>query len=357
MADGADHDKSEPATHKKRQDARKKGQVAKSREIPSAVVLLGALTFFYFGSGWMFHQINSLTHDILQGIGQTPPTSESIHNLMWFLFQRVVIILAPLFIIIIILAVASNVAQVGFMLTGETLMPKLSKLNPLSGMKRLFSLAGANELVKAVLKIIIVGFTAYHLLRGELDKMPALMTLPTEEILVLVGKQSLRIGFYTCLVLLVLAGIDYLFQRWKYEHDLRMTKQEVKDEYKQREGDPVVRSRIRAAQREMAMKRMMQAVPKATVVITNPTHIAVALKFDRSMPAPQVVAKGAGKIAEKIKSLAQEYAIPIVEQKTLARSLFKNVEIDQFIPADLYFAVAEILAYVYRLKGIQYTRS
>ena len=172
------------------------------------------------------------------------------------------------------------------------------------------------------------------------------------DILAFIGQVSLKLGFYTCMVLIVLAGIDFLFQRWQHERDLRMTKQEVKDEYKQREGDPIVRSRIKAAQREMAMKRMMASVPDATVVITNPTHLAVALKFDPSLHAPMVVAKGAGHIAGKIKEIATANNIPVMEQKPLARALFKDVEIGQFIPMDLYQAVAEILAYVYRLKGL-----
>jgi flagellar biosynthetic protein FlhB len=228
----------------------------------------------------------------------------------------------------------------------------LSKLNPLSGIKRLFSLRSSVEVLKAVLKVIIVGGMAYATLFKEMDHIPALVELEISQIMTFTGHVALRLGYYTCLVLLVLAGVDYLFQYWQHERDLRMTKQEIKDEHRQQEGDPMVRSRIRAVQREMAQKRMMEAVPDATVVITNPTHLAVALKFDRSMPAPKVIAKGAGHIAEKIKSIANEHDVPIIEQKPLARALYKNVEIDQYIPADLYHAVAEMLAYVYRLKGL-----
>jgi flagellar biosynthetic protein FlhB len=162
----------------------------------------------------------------------------------------------------------------------------------------------------------------------------------------------MKLAFYTCLVLILLAGLDMAYQIWQHERELRMTKQEVKDEFKQREGDPAVRSRIRSVQREMAMRRMMEDVPDATVVITNPTHLAVAVKFERHMDAPRVVAKGAGYIAEKIKEIAGQHDVPIIEQKPLARALFKDVKIGQFIPVDLYHAVAEILAYVYRLKGL-----
>jgi flagellar biosynthesis protein FlhB len=231
-------------------------------------------------------------------------------------------------------------------------MPKLSKLNPISGMKRLFSTRALVEVAKSILKIAIVGTMAYNMLKKELDVIPSLVFHSVPDILAFMGKGALNLGFYTCLVLIIMATLDLFYQRWQHERDLRMTKQEVKDEHKEKEGDPMVRSRIRAVQREMAMRRMMDAVPDATVVITNPTHLAVVLKFERDMPAPQVVAKGAGLIAQRIKDVANEHNIPIIEQKPLARALFKSVEIEQYIPGDLYHAVAEILAYVYRLKGL-----
>lgn len=355
MAEGSDQEKTEPASPKKRQEARKKGQVAQSREIPSVAVLLAALTVFYFGGGWMFGQLTDLTQFILRQAADVPLDVESTHTLLWTLFQRIILVLAPLMGIVAVVGVASNVAQFGFMLTGESITPKLSKLNPLNGFKRLFSLRSGIELVKSVFKVMIIGGMAYGTLKGEIQAIAALTELGIAGILDYMGTVSLKLGFYTCLILMVLAGLDYVFQRWQHERDLRMSKQEVKDEYKQREGDPMVRSRIRAAQREMAMRRMMAAVPEATVVITNPTHLAIALKFDRSMQAPMVVAKGAGHVAERIREIAGRHDIPIVEQKPLARTLFKQVEIGQFIPAELYHAVAEILAYVYRLRGLHNT--
>lgn len=352
MSEGNDQEKTEPATPKKRQEARKKGQVAQSREIPSVAVLLAALTVFYFGGSWMFGQLMEITRYILRQVASIHLGVESAHTLMFILFQRIMLLLAPLMLFVAAAGVASNVAQFGFMLTGESITPKFSKLNPLSGFKRLFSLRSGMELVKSVFKVVIVGGMAVITLKKEVGVIPALIELKITDILAYIGSVSLKIGFYTCLILLILAGLDYFFQRWQYERDLRMSKQEVKDEHKQREGDPMVRSRIRAAQREMAMRRMMAAVPDATVVITNPTHLAIALKFDRSMPAPLVVAKGAGHIAERIRDIAGQHGIPIVEQKPLARALYKQVEIDRYIPAELYHAVAEILAYVYRLKGL-----
>jgi flagellar biosynthesis protein FlhB len=246
----------------------------------------------------------------------------------------------------------SNVSQNGFMLSGEPLTPNFNKLNPINGIKRLFSLRSFVESAKAVVKVVVIGFMAYSMLRKDMDQIPGLVSLSITDILAFMGHSALKLGYYTCLVLILLAAIDLFFQRWQHERDLRMTKQEVKDEYRQREGDPMVRSRIRAVQREMAMRRMMDAVPDATVVITNPTHLAVALKFERDMQAPQVVAKGAGPIAQRIKAVAQENDVTIIEQKPLARALYKMVEIDQYIPGELYHAVAEILAYVYRLKGM-----
>lgn len=352
MAAGHDQDKTEPATPKKREEARKKGQVAQSREIPSVMVLLSAMTVFFFGGAWMFNQLGQVMRTMLTHIFHSEFKIETAHMLLWELFQRIFIILVPLLAVVILAGVFSNITQTGFMLIGEPLTPKFNKLNPVNGIKRLFSLRSFVESVKAVVKVLVIGSMAYVMLRKDMDQIPALVSLPLQDILTFMGHASLKMGYYTCLVLIVLAAVDVFFQRWQHERDLRMTKQEVKDEYRQREGDPMVRSRIRAVQREMAMRRMMDAVPDATVVITNPTHLAVALKFERDMHAPQVVAKGAGLIAQRIKEKAKEYDVPIIEQKALARALFKSVEIDQYIPGELYHAVAEILAYVYRLRGM-----
>jgi flagellar biosynthesis protein FlhB len=352
MAEGQDQERTEKATPKKKQEAREKGQVVQSREIPSVLVLLGGLSVFYFAGGWMFGQLADVMRGIFNHMVQHNFGVERAQVLLGQILLRLFILLAPLLVVIMVAGVFSSLVQTGFLLTGETLTPKLSKLNPLSGIKNLFSLRSMVEVVKAILKVIIVGGMAYATLFKEMNHIPALVELNITQILSFTGNVALRLGYYTCLVLLVLAGVDYLFQYWQNERDLRMTKQEVKDEHRQQEGDPQVRSRIRSVQREMAQRRMMEAVPDATVVITNPTHLAVALKFERSMPAPKVVAKGAGHIAEKIRSIAGEHDVPIIEQKPLARALYKNVEIDQYIPADLYHAVAEMLAYVYRLKGL-----
>ncbi len=352
MAEDNDQERSEPATPKKREEARKKGQVAKSREIPSVFVLLSALSVFYFVGDWMFDQMNGVTREIFLQISYWRLNPESAHDLMWFIFQKMVVLLAPLVIAVALAGIIGNVAQVGFLLTGESMSPKLSKLNPIEGLKRLASPTSLTELIKSIFKMIIIGSVGYNVLRGEMDQIPAMVAWQTNAIMGFVGRVALKIGYYTCLVLIVLAALDYVFQRWKHERDLRMSKQEIKDEHKQREGDPMIRSRIRSAQREMAMRRMMEAVPKATVVITNPTHLAIAIRYERGLPAPVVVAKGAGHVAERIREIAGRHNIPIIEQKPLARALYKDVEIGHFVPVDLYQAVAEVLAYVYRLKGL-----
>ncbi len=352
MAAGHDGEKTEPATAKKLSKARQKGQIAKSREIPSVMVLLSAFSVFYFGGGWMFQQVGDIMRSSMQQLGQSSMGVESVHMLLWDLFQKIVTLLAPLLGVVAIAGVVSNVAQSGFLLTGEPLVPKLSKFNPITGIKNLFSLRSIVEVLKGILKIFIVGGMAYSVLHNEMDQIPALMQLNTPSIMAFMGGVALKLGFYTCMVLIILAALDFWFQKWKHENDMKMTKQEVKDEHKQSEGDPKVKARIRAVQREMAMRRMMEAVPDATVVITNPTHLAIALKFDRSMQAPLVVAKGSNLVAQRIKEIAAEHDVPVIEQKPLARALFKAVEIDRYIPAELYHAVAEILAYVYRLKGL-----
>ena len=357
MAQGNDQEKTEKATPKKRQEARKKGQIAKSQEIPTVAILLASLSFFYFGGTWMFSQITELSRSIFADMAQGPMSIPSVCTLLLNLFQRTVLLLAPLFAVVLVAGISSNVAQSGFLLTGEPLIPKLSALNPISGLKNLFSLRGLVELGKSLLKVLIIGGMAYSILKGQFDSIPGLVNFGIGDILAFVGSVFLKLGFYTCLVLILLAGLDFVYQRWQQEKDLRMSKQEVKDEHRQREGDPKIKARIRSAQREMAMHRMMESVPDATVVITNPTHLAIALKFEQQMAAPIVVAKGAGRIAEKIREIATLHDIPIVEQKPLARTLFKSVEIDQSIPAELYHAVAEVLAYVYRLKGYTYRKS
>lgn len=347
-----DQERTEPATPKRREEARKKGQVAQSREVPSVLVLLSALAVFFFSGFHMFQRLSDLMRAVLQNMGTLRLQESSITRFLADIFHQVLIIVFPLMLAIAIAGIAANLLQVGFLFTTEPLTPRLSKLNPFSGIKRLVSLRSLTEVAKSLLKIFFVGGIAYLMVRGELENMPALMHMDVRDTLSFFSRVSLKIGFYTCLALILLAALDYAFQRWQHEKSLRMTKQEVKDELKQREGDPAVRARIRSIQREMAQRRMMESVHDADVIITNPTSLAVALKYDaENMLAPQVTAKGAGFIAERIKEIAKENGIPVLEHKPLAQTLFKLVEVGGFIPVNLYQAVAEILAFVYRLKA------
>ncbi|MDY6986481.1 MAG: flagellar biosynthesis protein FlhB [Thermodesulfobacteriota bacterium] len=347
-----DGDKTEPATPKRREEARKKGQIAQSREISSALVLLGALSVLFFTGSHMFQGLSALMRSVFQDVATL---SLEEHSLIFFVFQvlyHMLVILMPLMIVTVVAGIGSNLLQVGFLLTAKPLMPKFSMLNPVSGMKRLFSLRALAELAKSFLKITLVGAIAYVMLSNDIDQIPSLMHMDIADIVRFFARVSFRIALFTSLAMIALAALDYAFQRWQHEKSLRMTKQEVKDELKQREGDPTVKSRIRSVQLEMARRRMMASVPEADVVVTNPTSLAIALKYDPSdMMAPKAVAKGAGFIAERIKEIARKHRVPVIEHKPLARALFKSVEIGGMIPASLYQAVAEILAYVYRLKA------
>ncbi len=352
MAESSDQEKTEEATPKKREDSRKKGQVGQSREIPSVMILMTTLMVLSFVGSYMFNSLSELMTFTYENAGTFEVEPSTMAAFMKTIFGKVILILAPIMLGVMITGVVSNVAQFGFLFTTDPLTPNLSKLNPVQGIKRLFSLKSLVELIKSVLKLLVVGSISYLVLAGELDNIPGLMRMDVNEILIFIGSVAFDIILYVCLVLILLAAMDFAYQRWQYEKDLKMTKQEVKDEGKEREGDPQIKARIRAAQHEMARRRMMEKVPEADVVITNPTHLAVALKFDPTeMIAPRVIAKGADLVAQKIKKIAKENNVPVLEDKPLAQTLFKAVEIDEYIPADLYRAVAEVLAYVYRLSG------
>ena len=354
MAETAGQEKTEKATSKKKEDARNKGQVAISREVSSAMVLLASLGFFYFGGSWMFWNLSEIMTRVFQNLGTlqfNTINDASVFSLE--VLSRLLAILIPLLLPLAILGLASNILQVGFKFSTEAISPKFNKLNPISGMKRLVSLKAFVELAKSILKLLFIGTIAYILVKSDMEAFPLLIHQEVGQILIFIARVSLKISFFVCLALVVLAVLDFLYQRWQHEKDLKMTKQEVKDEQKQTHGDPKVKGRIRSMQLEMARRRMMEAVPEADVVITNPTHLAIAIKFSaEEMMAPVVLAKGAGHVAQRIKEIAAEHQVPLVEDKPLAQALFKMVELGDYIPAELYRAVAEVLAYVYRLKGM-----
>jgi flagellar biosynthetic protein FlhB len=347
-------DRTEKPTAKRRQDARKKGQVAQSREIPSVAILMTSLVVFLFAGSGMFGKLSGFMGGIFRNLdnlrlNDVATTSVFVNEVFATIFQ----LLIPFLLAVLVAGVLANVAQFGFLLSSKAMTPKFSKINPINGIKKVFSLKSLVELAKSIFKILFIGGIAYLLVKQDLQTIPSLMHWSVLDIFRFTGNTAFKICFYVCLALIVLAAIDFAYQRWEHEKSLKMTKQEVKDEHKQTEGDPKIKARIRRVQMEMAQRRMMEAVPEADVVITNPTHLAVALKFDAAeMSAPQVIAKGADHVAQRIKAVADTHQVPIIENKPLAQTLYKTVEIGDVIPAELYKAVAEILAYVYRLKGL-----
>ena len=352
MAEESFEDKTEKATPKKREEARKKGEVAKSRELPSVAVLLASLiTLTIFGS-FMYTHIQTVMRESFS----LPILKEvNIPEFMVFVEKMITIFiltLSPILAAIFITAVLSNIMQVGFMLTGESIRPKLSRLNPIKGFGRLFSKQSFMELFKSLLKLAIVSIVAYLTVRAEMKNVYLLGDMEFNSIVAYILLTIFKIFIRCALAMIFLVAIDYAFQKWDFEKRLKMSKKEVKDEFKRTEGDPLIKSRIRSIQMQMARKRMMQDVPKADVVITNPTSLALALKYDSSvMGAPKLLAKGAGEIAKRIRELAEKHDIPVVENKDLAQSIYSLVEIGQEIPPALYEAVAEVLAYIYKLKG------
>jgi flagellar biosynthetic protein FlhB len=354
MASGEEslEEKSEQATSQRREDFRNSGQVAQSREIGGILILLGVASVFYMLSRQFMEEVISLFSTAFTDQIVSAARHGEIIGPLKIALEKGLYILAPVFGVTLVMGVGASVAQVGFLTVWDQLSPDLNRINPVSGFTRLMNIRSVVEGIKAAFKIALISWAAYFVIKKELAFTPQLVQLSVGQIFIYMGHVTFKLISWICGLLAFMAILDYGYQRWELEKRMRMTKQEVKEEHKQREGDPLIKSRIRRIQRELAQKRMMDAIPKADVIITNPTHIAVALKYDRtSMAAPVLVAKGADFIAEKIKELARKHNIPIVENVPLARNMFKNIKIGHPIPKTLYNAVAEVLAYVYRLKG------
>ncbi len=344
--------KTEKPTPKRRRELREKGQVARSREIPSvAIIILGA-TALYFSASSLYQQSYTLLHLLLGDSNMFVDTGQLNHRLFIKVITISFSMIAPVAFAVFFAAIFSNYVQVRGIFSVQPLKPDFSKINPLNGFKQLFSLRSFAELVKSLAKLCIVTYIAYKVVKNEQDHLLPLFETDLRTILIYICRVSFKIFYKTAGVMLVLAVLDFFYQRWQFEKDQMMTKEEVKEEYKQIEGNPLIKARIRAIQKSTARKRMMAAVPEADVIITNPTRIAVALKYDKNeMEAPQVVAKGMRRIAEKIREIGKAHGIPIVEDKPLAQILFKEVDVNATIPVTLYQAVAKILAYVYRLNN------
>jgi flagellar biosynthetic protein FlhB len=349
MAD--QEEKTEAPTGRRRGEARQKGQVAKSMELNSVAILFAGFISCYI---YRWKLYDSLTQMIVLVFKESTHVEVNITNFTHYTFVLCVWfakLLGPIFIILLVVGIAINIVQIGWLMTLEPIMPDLAKLNPLSGVKNLFSASKLVDVVKETLKLIVISVIAYNAIKKNLPFFLALSDQSVGGILEVLFGTIFNVGLRIAFALLVIAILDFLYQRHRNEQQLKMTKQEVKDERKQTDGDPLVKGKIRSLQVEMAMRRMMSDVPKATVVLTNPTFIAIALKYEMGVDkAPVVLAKGKRKTAERIREIAKEHGIPIVEDKPLARAMYEVIEVGTEIPADYFTPVAEILAYVYKLR-------
>ena len=358
FADGEGGEKTEPATQKKLSDARKEGKVAKSKDLTQGfelLVLFLCLKIFigYVGErmiGLFGSTIGRMAEfmEVNRGHLSMMAISTMLNNAILELF----LIIWPFLLFGFVIAFLVTLYQVGWKVSGKPLHPKLSKFNPINGFKRIFSKDSIFELVKSIFKIGIIAYIVYTNIVDKANDLFILYEISLNQAIALIGEIILDVGVQIAVVFVVIGFVDYLYQKWKFSEDMKMTKQEVKDEYKNTEGDPKVKGKIRQKMREVSQRRMMQDVPKADVVITNPTHFAVAIKYDAEVSrAPIVLAKGEDYLAQKIKEVAREHNVEIVENKPLARMLYHNVDIGAEIPPELYQSVAEVLAMVYQMKN------
>ncbi|MGI6491265.1 MAG: flagellar biosynthesis protein FlhB [Peptococcaceae bacterium] len=349
---GSAQEKTEQATPKRLQEARRKGQVAKSPDLTGAVCLLAII-------GLLSAIKDQFAIDLQRYMTAYFSNVANLHsfngNPLTLLGSGIIFalkLLAPFFGVAFLAAIIANIIQVGFMSSTEVLTPKLSHLNPLSGLQRMFSRRSAMELVKSILKFTLVGGLIYSLIKANLDELLMVLSLKPTSIYQVVMTFILKIAWWGALAFLALALFDYMYKRYDFNRSMKMSKQEVKEEFRQSEGDPQVKSRQREMRRRMSLNSIISEVPTSTVVVTNPTHVAVALLYKQGeMAAPKVVAKGADYLARRIREIARENSVPVVEDKELARFLYKNVDVDQEIPLEIYQAVAQVLAMVYRLKA------
>lgn len=355
--DGPDGEKTEEPTAKKKSDTRKEGSVAKSKEIANCTLLLSffILLKIYVGSiGTGFIEVFNANYNkipetvnVIGGIDESGIwvlLTDGIKNLIWIMF--------PIYAVAFVVAFFTDLIQVKWAPTSKPLKPKFNKLSPLKGFKRLFSVKSLIELLKSILKVAMIGYIVYSTLVDMAPYVLNFYELTVMGAISLIGNTVIDLGIKVAAFYIVIAVADYAYTKWKFKEDLKMTKQEVKDEYKNAEGDPQVKSKIKQKMMEVSRRRMMQAIPQADVVITNPTHFAVAITYDpNKYDAPFVAAKGQDYLAQKIKEIAKENGVEIVENKPLARMLYHNVEVGGLVPPELFQSVAEVLAFVYNLKG------
>jgi flagellar biosynthetic protein FlhB len=348
-------EKTEEPTGKKREDARKEGQVAKSVEVTTAFLFLGMFFALKKFAQYMYDRIFNVMHysiSLFPTINDGIFEVDFINKLIVYIFAQTMLIVAPLFVVAMIVGVVSNLIQVGWHPTTKPLKPKFSRMNPLEGFKRLFSIKSIIELIKSFFKLAVISIVIYNLIKKEINSIQLLLNMEVLQAIAYVGNLIIDIGLMVGMYFLFLALADFVYQKFDLKKNLKMTKQEVKEEYKNSEGNPEIKGKIKQRMREASMRRMMADIPKADVIITNPTHFAVAIRYDKDKAvAPTVIAKGADYLAQRIKEVARDNNVEIIENKYLARTLYATVDIGREIPEELYQAVAEVLAFVYNLKN------
>lgn len=358
FADGEGGEKTEPATQKKLEDARKEGKVAKSKDLTQAFELVVLFLLLKVFIGYVGERMINLFDSTLGRIAefykvnQMGVSVQAVSTLITNAVLELLLIVWPFFVFGFVITLLVTLYQVGWKVSTKPMEPKLSKFNPINGFKRIISKDSLFELLKSVVKVIVIIYIAYTSIADEANNLFVLYEISLGQAVALTGEIIMDVGLKISIIYVVVGLADYIYQRFKFSNEMKMTKQEVKDEYKNTEGDPQIKGRIRQKMREVSQRRMMQDVPKADVVITNPTHFAVAIKYDAEVSrAPVVVAKGEDFLAQKIKEVAKENHVEIVENKPLARMLYHNVDIGSEIPPELYQAVAEVLAMVYHMKN------
>ncbi|OCG03610.1 flagellar biosynthesis protein FlhB [Gilliamella apis] len=350
MADDSDLDKSEQPTDSKLKKAKEKGQIPRSRELTSLIILLVGIMLFWIMGTHFVSKLKAIIQQAMLVAHRTDDDKQIIFNLINLLTAGFWAIL-PIFVGLVIVAIIAPLSVGGLLFSLQSIKPNLGKLNPISGFKRLFSLRIFSELFKSILKVVLIAFAAALFLIHQFPNMLALPSMYLNNALSQVMQLLIYASLLIVLALIPMVGFDIFYQIWSNLKKLKMSKQEVKDEFKEQEGNPQIKGRIRQMQQAIARRRMMKDVPKANVIVTNPTHYAVALQYDeKTMSAPKILAKGTDNIASRIKQIAQEHQIPQLEAPPLARALYRHGEIGKSIPAELYAAVAQILAWVYQLK-------
>ena len=350
MADNDDSQKTEDPTGRKLQEARDQGQVAKSMEVNNLLMILAlTLSVIVFGGG-MARDIVNLSLPFVEAPDKIPTDLGHLTTMGWKLLGMVLLAGAAPLVLALFAAFGAGYLQFGLLLSGESLMPSLEKISPLAGLKRIFSMRSLSEFLKGLLKIAVVGGIVYAVITPSVGALHKLIGMEIVQLLGVMVELLNRLLFTVFAAMVVITALDVFYQRYEHIKGLRMSRQEIKDEMRESEGDPMVKGRLRQLRMERNRKRMMADVPKADVVVTNPTHYAVALKYDAQMASPKVVAKGVDKVAQKIREIAKENDVPVVENPPLARGLYAAIDIDQEITPEFYKAVAEVIGYIYRMK-------